>query len=540
MMSIAVRRGGGWWLAPLLSLAAFAAGGGDQRLVDAVQHRQKAAVQALLMQKVDVNTPQPDGATALAWAAHWDDLETADLLIRAGANANAANDYGVTPLSLACTNRSAAMVEKLLKAGADPNAALLSGETPLMTCSRTGGAELVQALLTHGANVNAKDRHRGQTALMWALEEKHIEVARALIEHGADVNARSNGGFTPLLFAARQGDLESAKMLLAAGADVNAATPLRSSPPGRRAKYAASGAESGTTGQQAGIAATNSAVRTGAFTFEGTPDGLTPLLMASASGHEALSLYLLENGANPNAADSNGATALHYALMKGMALITAVPTHLAVDAYVFRPNMLELIRALLARGANPNARMVQDPRLPGSTPRFSLIGATPFFVATATGDLSLMRFLVSKGADPLLATTNNTTALMVAAGLGNFEDRTTEEKKSALEAAKMLLEWGADVNAVGENGWTALHGAAYTGEDAIAQFLVENGARMDVKDVFEQTPLSIARGEIGAKVLDFTKKPFGPHPSTANLLLRLGATPSSAAVSQRTDGSGTK
>src|SRR5512142_2665150 len=173
-MGIKVSGRRGWWLVPILFVANLAASGNDLRLVDAVQHRQKAAVLSLLKQKIDVNTPQPDGATALAWAAHWDDLETADLLIRGGANANAANDYGVTPLSLACTNRSAAMVEKLLKAGADPNAALLSGETPLMTCSRTGGAELVQALLIHGANVNSKDNRRGQTALMWALEEKHI------------------------------------------------------------------------------------------------------------------------------------------------------------------------------------------------------------------------------------------------------------------------------------------------------------------------------------------------------------------------------
>src|SRR6266404_1793642 len=122
-MGTKVRGRRGWWLVPFLSLAAIAASGSDLRLVDAVQHRQKAAVQSLLKQRVDVNVPQEDGASALAWAAHWDDLAMADLLIRAGANANAANDYGVTPLSLACTNRGAAMVEKLLKAGADPNAA---------------------------------------------------------------------------------------------------------------------------------------------------------------------------------------------------------------------------------------------------------------------------------------------------------------------------------------------------------------------------------------------------------------------------------
>jgi uncharacterized protein len=201
---------------------------------------------------------------------------------------------------------------------------------------------------------------------------------------------------------------------------------------------------------------------------------------------------------------------------------------------------MSLITVLLDRGANPNARITKDPHLPGSTPRFSMVGATPFFVATATGDLSLMRYLISKGANPLIATTNNTTALMVSAGLGNFEDRSPEQKQSAVDAAKLLVELGADVNAVGENGWTALHGAAYTGEDGIAQFLIQKGARMDVRDAFGQTPLSIAQGEIGAKVLDFTKKPFGPHPSTAKLLLSLGAKPGAAEVLPPTEAAQTK
>jgi ankyrin repeat protein len=142
---------------------------------------------------------------------------------------------------------------------------------------------------------------------------------------------------------------------------------------------------------------------------------------------------------------------------------------------------------------------------------------------------------VESGANPLLSTKENTTALMVAAGLGNFEDPSEEQQKNALEAAKMLVQLGVDVNAVGENGWTALHGAAYTGADAIAQFLIEKGAKLNVKDVFEQTPLSIAQGLIGVKVLDFTKKPFGPHPSTAKLLLRLGSDPNVARVIERTE-----
>jgi uncharacterized protein len=203
---------------------------------------------------------------------------------------------------------------------------------------------------------------------------------------------------------------------------------------------------------------------------------------------------------------------------------------------VFRPNMDRLVTELLTRGANPNARLVRDPRLPGTTPRFTLVGATPFLFATATGDLELMRLLLKSGADPAIATKENVTALMVAAGLGNNEDPTEEQKRTALEAAKMLVELGANVNAVGENGWTALHGSAYIGADAIAQFLVEKGAKMDVKDVFGQTPYSIASGQIGAGIVEFQKKPFGPHPSTANLLRKLGADPLYAEVLKNSEG----
>jgi ankyrin repeat protein len=194
-------------------------------------------------QHFDVNARQPDGATALHWAAHWDDLEAADLLIHAGANVNAANDLAVTPLALSCENGNTAMVDKLLQAGAYPNAAVETGETALMTASRGGSLGAVEALLTRGADVNAKEPSRGQTALMWAVAQQHPAIVRALIEHGADIHARSHvrhvyvnrggrsngeieqGGFTPLLFAARQGDINSAELLLAAGANVNETAP---------------------------------------------------------------------------------------------------------------------------------------------------------------------------------------------------------------------------------------------------------------------------------------------------------------------------
>lgn len=489
----------GWWTATLLTVAGLAAAGSDLRLVEAVQHKDKEAVRSLLKQHVDVNTTQADGATALAWAAHWDDLETADLLLRADANVNAANDYGVTPLSLACTNGNAAMVERLLKGGANPNKAQLSGETPLVTCARTGSVDAVKSLLGRGANANAKETRKGQTALMWAAGQKHPEVVRALAGHGADVHARSKSGYTPLLFAVQQGDLESARNLLAAGANVN----------------------------------------------EAGPEG-SALLVATIMDHPALSIFLLENGADPNAADENGFTALHFAVGRGLfpfngKLRREISASRGADflppPYWERPNSLELVKALLEHGVNPNARIMKQPpplplccRIAGS--RISLIGATPFFLAAASADLSIMGALGAGGADPLLATELKVTPLMAAAGLGRFYDRKEgEEETNALEAVKLAVELGADVNAVGENGWTALHAAAYTGADAIVQLLVDKGARLDVKDKFGQTPLTIAesspppgRGRVG--------QAFATHKGTGILLRKLGATPSIAPVAQ--------
>jgi len=465
----------GMGVALLFSVAGFAAPESDLRLVEAVEKGDKPAVRALLGQRVDVNTPRADGTTALAWAVHRDDLETADLLIRAGANVNAPNDYGVTPLFLACTNRNAALVNKLLEAKANPSAAQWTGETPLMTCARTGSVDAVKSLLAHGADVNAKETRKGQTALMWAAAEKHSEVARLLVERGADVHARSKTGFTPLLFAAQQGDVDTARILVAAGANVNDATPQ---------------------------------------------DG-NAVVVASASGREAMAIFLLEKGADPNAVDGNGIAALHYALLKGMTTVSNIKFDPYVE-YLFRDNMVELVKALLAQGANPNARMGQAPSRFALMyrPRLRLPGATPFFLAAATGDVNVMRILAAGGADPRLPTTANTTPLMVAAGLGQSRDRTEVEQKSALEAVQVALELGNDVNAAGERGLTALMGAALNGADPIVQFLVDNGAMLNQQDRCGQTALSVAEGD-PAGLVDRGDR-FRVHKSTAALLRKLG------------------
>jgi ankyrin repeat protein len=477
----------------LVSLASLGATR-DARLVEAARHQNWGEVHALLKQHADVNASQGDGATALHWAVYWDDSGTADLLIRAGANVNGANELGVTPLFLACANGNGIIIANLLKAGADPDAASSSGVSPLMVASRTGRADAVNALLAHGANVNAEEASRGQTALMWAAAQGHSDVVRALIEHGADVALRTRvtrvvvnrggpngtsadapyvgeverGGSTALLFAARQGNIESARLLLAAGADVN----------------------------------------------EEAPDGYSVMLLASHSGHGALASYLLEMGADPNAADA-GFTTLHTAVLTGG---------------------LDLVKQLLAYGANPNAqlakatpirRLGEDLALPAP-----LVGATPFFLAAKFADVPTMRMLIAAGANPLLPAKDGTTPLMAAAGVGwsgttNRRGIDVTANKSAasdphedelhtLEAVKLAVDAGADVNATNQAGETALFGAVSRGFKPVVKFLAERSARLDVKNKRGQTllTLTVPRGTSGT--------PASMLEATAALLRELG------------------
>jgi ankyrin repeat protein len=475
--------GAGWAacgaIVPLLGALSFAAPTEDLRLVDAVKNRDRAAVRSLVGQHVNVNAAQPDGTTALAWAANRDDLETVDLLIREGAKVNAANDYGVTPLSLACTNRSAAMIERLLKAGADPNAALWTGETPVMVCARTGNVETVKLLLSHGANPNAKETQQGQTALMRAVAEKHPEVVRALIDGGADVRARSKEGFTALLFASQQGEVASAKMLLAAGADVN----------------------------------------------EKTPKNGTALVVAAASGREQFAIFLLENGADPNAADAYGVTALHYAVPRGIAGIDSVSVVYRPSSELPPGNMPELVKALLAHGANPNVQIAKNFPPYSRSPyalQTSLVGVTPFLLAAAAADVDLMHALLDGGADPHIKSRDGSNALMMAAGVGRIDEReNTQDDANALEAAKLALTLGDDINAANARKRTALHGAAGIGANELIRFLFERGADLNAKDRGGYTPLAIAAG-LAPRGGDSASRVYE---STMALLLKLGAQP---------------
>jgi ankyrin repeat protein len=472
----------------LLVLATAVATAGDHlQLVTSARHGDSAAVERLIGQSADVDETEPDGTTALHWAAHRDDVRITELLLSQEADPDKANEYGVTPLHLACTNRNDAMVAKLLAAGADPNATLWNGETVLMTCSRTGAKGAVEALLDKGADPNARESKKDQTALMWAAGESHGDVTRLLAENGADIAARSKGGFTPLLFAARSGDLASANALLDAGADPNESTP-----------------EQGNT-----------------------------LVVAAAGGHEDLSLLLLEEGADPNSADENGITPLHHSVANGLAALNGVRYD---PVYRLLPeNMRELARALLESGADIDAQITKSRRLGPDGSPFDMEGATPFLLAAISADVEMMQLFSSHGSDPHIVAKGGTTALMAAAraactGACAFKggnEANDEDIELAFRAVEAVIRMGIDVNAKNEDGQTAMHMAAFTGADPVVKLLVDNGAEVNVTDNYGETPWSMASGI--SPVLRY-RGLYGHHASTAALLEQLGAKTTSRKV----------
>lgn len=451
-----------------VGVAGASAAADNPALADAAEQRNTALVRTLLAARADVNTAQVDGMTALHWAVYHDAAEMAGLLVRSGANVNATNLYGVPPLSLAAMNGNAALVRTLLEAGADANASLPGGETVLMTAARAGSADAVKALLARGANANARER-RDQTALMWAAAEGHAAVVQALIDGGADLRARLTSGFTPLFFAVREGHIEVTRALLEAGANVN---------------------ETLQPGDD------RSAVEVVGKYDNPAQKGTSPLLMAVENGHFELAIALVDAGADPNDRRT-GFTPLHA--------VTWVRRPDASDAGDPPPigsgrlTSLQFVRALVERGAKVNARLEKGaPKAPYAATLLKTEGSTPFLMAADRADIPLMRELLTLGADPSQPNADNTTPLMAAAGLGTanpLEEAGTEAE--ALEAVQLLLEGGADVNAVDSNGDTAMHGAAYGNFPAVVQLLTDRGADVNIwkrPDTAGRTPLFIAEG----------------------------------------------
>ena len=466
----------------------------------------------------DVNAAQGDGMTALHWAAHKDNLEMARMLLDAGADVGRGTRIGsITPLFMACTNGSATMIELLLEAGADANATNELGTTALMKAAASGSVDAVISLLDDGASVNAREKAREQTALMFAAGLDRAPVVRLLSARGADLNAISKmvavgndlvdedgnpipapsrtgvtrrrpsgegrvtgmGGLTALHYAARGGLIDTVRALVEVGADVDRVNPV---------------------------------------------DDTTPLIVATINGRYDVAKYLLDHGADPNASEREGLTPLYAVVESRWAPVSWTPTASTTASGIVQQKVthLELMKALLERGADPNAKLAKTPwyNPPHHGSRWiEWAGTTPLWRAAQATDLDAVKLLVSYGADGQIPSDENTTPLMAATGVGWRGNFSVNVPDSFLATARYLVEEiGIDVNAEHTKaGYTALMGAAWRGDNELVSYLVRKGARLDV------------RTHLGWSVTDMANGPYLrssvplKHPETVALLRELGA-----------------
>jgi uncharacterized protein len=557
----------------LFVVALFANAAGEARLADAAQQDDLTAARTLIREKADVNAPQGDGMTALHWAATNDDLAMLQMLLAVGADVNAQTRLAsVTPLFMACKTGDEAIIEALLNAGASATAPDGHGTTPVMLAAASGSASAVKVLIDHGADPNAKDKG-GETALMFAAALDRGAAIKMLVAHGADVKTTSKtydpgcgsvfdvsgcvpvdengdaidedgkplpkekdkdgkvaggakaeasgevaelqeqvkklsaqveelekhpakpkkskevattkngsakknaerrgatvmGGMTPLLFAARDGQMQAAQALVESGADIN---------------------------------------------DPGAGEKLTPLVMAISNGHYDLAKYLLDHGANPKLANDSGLTALYATIDMQWAPYAWFPQPITAQE---KTSYLDLMKDLLDHGADPNARLkkhVWFRALPDDSTWVDTTGATAFWRAAQSDDLTAMKLLVAHGANPWIATEHGDTPLMVAVGLGWALNFSRNAPNSWMPAAQYLLNLDADVNATDDKGYTALHGAAFRGDDKMIEFLVKSGANVEAKAKNGDTVADMANGPMHHSI---------PHPETLALLTKLGS-----------------
>ncbi len=467
-----------------VSALALAGSGEDAQLIQAIKDSNREAVKVLLEHGASATARETNGTTALEWAVGRNDLETVQLLIGAGADVKAVNRYGVSPLLIACNNAGVAIVDALLKAGADPNSAMPEGETALMTAARVGNVDIIRALYRAGANVNARESWHNQTAMMWAAAGNFPAEIETLKELGADPNSRSDGGFTPLLFAVREGSLESVQTLLKLGANVNDTIQPQKLPPQRPIP-------AGYIDKNVNRGRMINAV-SGLPLRPAGPQGTSALVLAIANTHFTLAKYLIDQGADVNAAAQGWTPLIQLEYVRRPNHGKGLPPPEALDSF----DTLDLAKILLAHGADPNARQAKEIN-DGQRNYQNRVGATAFFLAAKDADPPMMRLLAEHGADPLITTEDGATALAAAAGVGIWnvgESAGTNEE--ALEAVKLAYELGCrDVNAADVFGYAPIHGAALRGSPEIVQFLVDKGADLTAKTKDEKwTALRIADG----------------------------------------------
>ncbi len=475
----------------LLSLGLLAAlpvyGFEASAVADAAKNRDLAAVKASIAQKADVNATQADGSTALHWASHWDDLDMADQLIKAGADPKATTRLGATPLYLAAENGSPAMIKKLLAAGVDPNTTvLMHGETPLMFAARSGNVASVKTLLDAGAEIDAKESYQQTTALLWAAEQNHADVVTLLLARGANAGTASKvvlltppggrrpaaakpavdddpdapppptgkGGLTALIIAVRERGIESVKALLDAKAPID----------------------------------------------HQSADGSTALLVATQNGDADIAKLLIERGANVNLVNSKGWTPLFLAV-KARTLETGTMPNPLLD----KTALFDVIRMLVEHGADVNARLKANTEVHNAITATWIRepGATAFMRASLCGDLEVMKYLLAHGADPKINTNDGTTALMALSGVGYADGfmRDYGGPKESLEAMQLLIDLGIDVNAKNSDGVIALHGAAHKNFLEGIQVLVDHGGDLTIRS--HKVSQFESRGNPGNTPLDW-------------------------------------
>jgi ankyrin repeat protein len=399
----------------------------------------------------DVNRRDVDGSTPLQWAVYKSDVTEARRLLRAGADVSLGNNYGATPMTLAAEVGNAEMLKLLLEVGANVDSPNPEGQTALMAVARTGNVAAAQLLVERGATVDAREKWGGQTALMWASARRHPEMMRLLISKGADVNAQSidrdyqrhvtaegrpksldSGGLTPLLYAARENCVACVDVLLGNKADIDMPDP----------------------------------------------EGVSPLLLSIMNANWDLAKQLIAAGADVNQWDIFGEAPL----------ITAVDLRNRVDGGrasidpVNTARGLTIVNLLLERGADPNMQLFFKPANVRGGGTTVTRGATPLIRAAANGDLETVKILLAHGADATVYMADRQTPIHAA-----IAGRATEPQ--ALELIKVLQKAGTDVNVVALvnhpeeiRGGTALHYAVRKRYKEVIKLLASFSIDMNAVD----------------------------------------------------------
>ena len=474
----------------LLAAVGPALGQSGSSLADLIRAGHRKAALDSIRTGADVNAAQPDGTRPIHWAVYKVDYELIDALIAKKARVDVVNEFGATPLAEAVKLADARMVKMLLGAGAGVDRAGEDGQTALMLAIKTGELPIVEMLVKAGANVNAVETFQRQTPLMWAVTAAThaAEMTKLLLSRGADVKARALymdwpnqlssepraqyrpvGGLTALLYAARNGCGDCVTALLGAGADVNVPTP----------------------------------------------EGVTPLMISLDNDHNDVAALLLDRGANPHVADWWGRTALLIVVDRKESLSGgrggrgggggAAPRGPAPGV----PHM-DIINRLLAAGVDVNAEMnMHRPSRGGNSGRFSdrqvSTGCTALYRATEAGDMEVIRALLARGANPNI-NDMGFTPFLVAAGVTPGAGGGGGAPNTAL--LDLLIQHGADVNTQvtgtrsysmrisystppDKEGTSALHGAVQAGRTDLVRYLLEKGASPDLADANGRKPIDL-------------------------------------------------